>query len=185
MLAYVERTKAPAGNRSAGRRRASPPRRRRRAGWPPSAASIMRAVRGSGPGGAVLAADVLATVVSAVAAPAAQRVATAVGVGNVWRIMAERMTASWTSAPHFYLVREVTVSRLVTWRERAQQADRRADHLHGSAGAAGGGDHGAAPARQRLVEGRRDRAARRHQHRPGRGASTTASSSRSSTAPTR
>jgi pyruvate dehydrogenase E2 component (dihydrolipoamide acetyltransferase) len=35
--------------------------------------------------------------------------------------MAERMTASWTSAPHFYLVREVTVSRLVTWRERASK----------------------------------------------------------------
>jgi pyruvate dehydrogenase E2 component (dihydrolipoamide acetyltransferase) len=33
--------------------------------------------------------------------------------------MAERMTASWTTAPHFYLVREVNVSRLVTWRERA------------------------------------------------------------------
>ena len=33
--------------------------------------------------------------------------------------MAERMTQSWTTAPHFYLVREVNVSRLVTWRERA------------------------------------------------------------------
>jgi pyruvate dehydrogenase E2 component (dihydrolipoamide acetyltransferase) len=42
-------------------------------------------------------------------------------VGNVWRIMAERMTASWTTAPHFYLVREVNVSRLVTWRERASK----------------------------------------------------------------
>jgi pyruvate dehydrogenase E2 component (dihydrolipoamide acetyltransferase) len=41
------------------------------------------------------------------------------GVPTIWRIMAERMTASWTSAPHFYLVREVNVSRLVTWRERA------------------------------------------------------------------
>src|SRR6185436_11618937 len=40
---------------------------------------------------------------------------------NVWRIMAERMTASWTTAPHFYLVREVNVSRLVTWRERASK----------------------------------------------------------------
>jgi pyruvate dehydrogenase E2 component (dihydrolipoamide acetyltransferase) len=37
----------------------------------------------------------------------------------MWRIMAERMTASWTTAPHFYLVREVNVSRLVTWRDRA------------------------------------------------------------------
>jgi pyruvate dehydrogenase E2 component (dihydrolipoamide acetyltransferase) len=39
----------------------------------------------------------------------------------VWRVMAERMTQSWTSAPHFYLVREVNVSRLVTWRERASK----------------------------------------------------------------
>ena len=31
------------------------------------------------------------------------------GVGTVWRIMAERMTASWTTAPHFYLFREVNV----------------------------------------------------------------------------
>ena len=37
------------------------------------------------------------------------------GVGTVWRIMAERMTASWTTAPHFYLVREVNVARLVAW----------------------------------------------------------------------
>jgi pyruvate dehydrogenase E2 component (dihydrolipoyllysine-residue acetyltransferase) len=29
------------------------------------------------------------------------------------------MPASWTSAPHFYLVREVQVARLVAWRERA------------------------------------------------------------------
>jgi pyruvate dehydrogenase E2 component (dihydrolipoamide acetyltransferase) len=31
------------------------------------------------------------------------------------------MTASWTTAPHFYLVREVNVSRLATWRERASK----------------------------------------------------------------
>ncbi|OLD74813.1 MAG: hypothetical protein AUG87_15100 [Candidatus Rokubacteria bacterium 13_1_20CM_4_70_14] len=43
------------------------------------------------------------------------------GVGTVWRIMAERLTASWTTAPHFYLVREVNVSRLVSWRERASK----------------------------------------------------------------
>jgi pyruvate dehydrogenase E2 component (dihydrolipoamide acetyltransferase) len=43
------------------------------------------------------------------------------GVGTVWRIMAERMTASWTTAPHFYLVREVNVSRLVSWLDRARK----------------------------------------------------------------
>jgi pyruvate dehydrogenase E2 component (dihydrolipoamide acetyltransferase) len=35
--------------------------------------------------------------------------------------MAQRMTESWTTAPHFYLVREVTVSRLVSWLDRARK----------------------------------------------------------------
>jgi pyruvate dehydrogenase E2 component (dihydrolipoamide acetyltransferase) len=74
----------------------------------------IQALRGSGPGGAILVADVFA------ATPSPAR-AEAPGVGTVWRIMAERMTASWTTAPHFYLVREVTVSRLVSWREKASK----------------------------------------------------------------
>jgi pyruvate dehydrogenase E2 component (dihydrolipoamide acetyltransferase) len=69
----------------------------------------VRVVRGSGPGGAVLAGDL----------PSERQPAP--GVSNIWRIMAERMTASWTTAPHFYLVREVNVSRLMTWRERASK----------------------------------------------------------------
>jgi pyruvate dehydrogenase E2 component (dihydrolipoamide acetyltransferase) len=91
------------------------------------------ALRGSGPDGAVLVSDVLSasTHVSVVAAaeiatPTAARVETAgrgevQTVGTVWRVMAERMTASWTTAPHFYLVREVNVSRLVSWLERARK----------------------------------------------------------------
>jgi pyruvate dehydrogenase E2 component (dihydrolipoamide acetyltransferase) len=85
------------------------------------------ALRGSGPDGAVLAADVLAAKAPAparaadvVATPSPLRPAAA-GVSNVWRIMAERMTASWTNAPHFYLVREVNVSRLVSWLDRARR----------------------------------------------------------------
>jgi pyruvate dehydrogenase E2 component (dihydrolipoamide acetyltransferase) len=35
--------------------------------------------------------------------------------------MAERTTQSWTSVPHFYLVREVNASRLITWREYIQK----------------------------------------------------------------
>ena len=66
----------------------------------------LKVVRGSGPDGAVLAADL----------PAASRAAD--GVGTVWRVMAERMTQSWTTAPHFYLVREVNASRLMSWRAR-------------------------------------------------------------------
>ncbi len=116
VLAYVESRKASAGNGAAepARIAAASPKARRLAA---ERGVDLRVVRGSGPGGAVLAADV-----PAAAAPAAPRVAAAApGVSNVWRIMAERMTASWTTAPHFYLVREVDVSRLVTWRERASR----------------------------------------------------------------
>jgi pyruvate dehydrogenase E2 component (dihydrolipoyllysine-residue acetyltransferase) len=67
----------------------------------------LKVVRGSGPDGAVLAADVPAAVSR-----------TADSVGTVWRVMAERMTQSWTTAPHFYLVREVNASRLMAWRAR-------------------------------------------------------------------
>ncbi len=38
------------------------------------------------------------------------------GVSTTWRIMAERTTQSWTNVPHFYLTREVNVSRLIAWR---------------------------------------------------------------------
>lgn len=72
-------------------------------------------IQGSGPGGAVLAADV-----SAVLSTVVPEVET-LSVSNVWKVMVKRVTQSWTSAPHFYLQREVDASRLVTWREHAQR----------------------------------------------------------------
>jgi len=104
VLAFVEKQKAGA----VARLTAASPKARRLA---VERGVDLHVVRGSGPDGAVLAADLAA------AAPRAA----APGVGNVWRIMAERMTQSWTTAPHFYLVREVNVSRLATWRERVAQ----------------------------------------------------------------
>ncbi len=80
------------------------------------------AIQGTGPGGAVLVADVLAAKV-----PAAETAIASAGelkesaVSNTWRIMAERTTQSWTSVPHFYLVREVNASRLIAWREQIQK----------------------------------------------------------------
>jgi pyruvate dehydrogenase E2 component (dihydrolipoamide acetyltransferase) len=74
-------------------------------------------LHGSGPGGAVLAIDVPT---GPLTLPSPQR-GEGGGVGTVWRIMAERMTASWTTAPHFYLVREVNVTRLVSWLEKARK----------------------------------------------------------------
>ena len=84
-------------------------------------------IPGSGPGGAVLVADVQASKIEsahlAVAEPVtpitdAQKES---AVSHVWRVMAERTAQSWSSIPHFYLVREVNASRLMSWREQIQK----------------------------------------------------------------
>ena len=117
VLAFVEsRRVAAPGNGAAVRLVAASPKARRLAA---ERGVELGAVRGSGPGGAVLTVDVPVAPVAApplttgpLTLPSPQR---GEGVSTVWRIMAERMTASWTTAPHFYLVREVNVARLVAW----------------------------------------------------------------------
>ena len=119
VVAYVESLKAPAvtGNGAARLSPASPKARRLAA----ERGVDVSAVRGSGPAGAVLVEDVLAAKPAAAGvAPTPRIEAPAPSVGTVWRIMAERMTQSWTTAPHFYLVREVNASRLIAWRDRAK-----------------------------------------------------------------
>ncbi len=87
----------------------------------------LAAMRGSGPGGAILAADVLDAKVQPTSIPAVETAVDAgdvrkeSGVSKIWRIMAERTTQSWTSVPHFYLVRELNASRLISWREQIQK----------------------------------------------------------------
>ena len=77
---------------------------------------------GSGPEGAVLAADVPmeaqpVPVAPAVAEPAPPAIEPETQpVSRMWQIMAERLTSSWTSVPHFYLVREVNADQLIHWR---------------------------------------------------------------------
>jgi pyruvate dehydrogenase E2 component (dihydrolipoamide acetyltransferase) len=65
---------------------------------------------GSGPGGAIVAADVPAARAAVPAPPA---------VGAIWRTMAERTTASWQSVPHSSLERAVDATRLISWRDTA------------------------------------------------------------------
>jgi pyruvate dehydrogenase E2 component (dihydrolipoamide acetyltransferase) len=116
VLAHIARQKAPpAIDGTPVRLAAASPKARRLAA---ERGLDIRALRGSGPGGAVLAADIVEAGLRE--APRAPREEEAPGVGTIWRIMAERMTTSWTSAPHFYLLREVNVGRLVSWRERAR-----------------------------------------------------------------
>jgi pyruvate dehydrogenase E2 component (dihydrolipoyllysine-residue acetyltransferase) len=94
---------------------AAPPARPRRPLASPKARRLAReagvdvgALAGSGPNGAVLAADVPARVAAPRPVPAN---------GSVWRVMAARTTESWQTVPHFYLRREVDASRLRTWRD--------------------------------------------------------------------
>ena len=67
-------------------------------------------LKGSGPDGAVLADDVPreATTVSPTGSLETP--------STVWRVMAERMTASWTTVPHFYLIRDLDAGNLIEWR---------------------------------------------------------------------
>ena len=84
-------------------------------------------IDGSGPAGAVLVADVSATVeaqkaAEAAALPAAVEFAgEALPVSRMWQVMAQRLTQSWTTVPHFYLVREARARELVEWRARVQK----------------------------------------------------------------
>jgi pyruvate dehydrogenase E2 component (dihydrolipoamide acetyltransferase) len=71
-------------------------------------------VRGSGAGGEILASDILAAAESkAVAMPA-----TVHSGSSVSRLMAERTTQSWTTVPHFFVVREVDATALNEARQK-------------------------------------------------------------------
>jgi pyruvate dehydrogenase E2 component (dihydrolipoamide acetyltransferase) len=79
-------------------------------------------VRGSGPGGEILASDIEAASKSQTIEPAQVQSAVAGGktetLTAVGRLMAERTTQSWTTVPHFFLVREVDATALNVEREK-------------------------------------------------------------------
>jgi pyruvate dehydrogenase E2 component (dihydrolipoamide acetyltransferase) len=71
-------------------------------------------VRGSGPGGEILASDIVA----AAASKASLQPATANGVSPIARLMAERTTLSWTTVPHFFVTRDVDAGALNEGRQQ-------------------------------------------------------------------
>ena len=92
----------------------------------------LHSIRGSGPDGAVLAADVLQAVsqapkpvkaaqqespsqVESTPEPAYETWPTS----RMWQTMARRLTESWQTVPHFYLEAEANASQLKSWREQA------------------------------------------------------------------
>ena len=97
----------------------------------------LAALTGSGPEGAVLAADVEQALLTAPAtsAPVVVEAAPAVSappvapvtsggaelpMSRMWKVMAERLTQSWTTVPHFYLVRDADAGQLTAWRAAVQ-----------------------------------------------------------------
>lgn len=79
-------------------------------------------VQGTGPDGAITTDDVLAAVGPAAAPGAAAPAGAAEAISPVARLMAERTTQSWTTAPHFYLTRDVDATALVGVRARLAPA---------------------------------------------------------------
>jgi pyruvate dehydrogenase E2 component (dihydrolipoamide acetyltransferase) len=90
-------------------------------------------IKGTGPGGEIIAEDVLAAGGSQAAAPSAaapaarpaaapaaapQASAELGALSSIGRIMAERTTQSWTTAPHFFVSRDVDCTELVAARKR-------------------------------------------------------------------
>lgn len=79
----------------------------------------LASIRGSGSGGEILASDIEATAKSS-ASPAASSAdrETIEKLTAVGRLMAERTAQSWTTVPHFFLVREVEAGALNDAREK-------------------------------------------------------------------
>jgi pyruvate dehydrogenase E2 component (dihydrolipoamide acetyltransferase) len=113
VLAYIE-----AHAKGNGRTLASPKARR----LAQERGLDLEAIAGSGPGGAILAADVVsAQAPTPIAAAPIEAAPETLGVSRMWRVMVERISHAWTTIPHFYLMREVNAARLISWREDVQK----------------------------------------------------------------
>jgi pyruvate dehydrogenase E2 component (dihydrolipoamide acetyltransferase) len=75
---------------------------------------------GSGPGGEILAADILS---------AAQAAGSAFPVSTIGRLMAERTTQSWTTVPHFFVTRVIDAGALSAAREQMLPDVERSHHV--------------------------------------------------------
>ena len=130
LVREVEATVAAAGDGAAAtearpRRPLASPKARRLAA---EAGVDVGSLAGSGPGGAVVAADIESSRAkpARAAAPtppadvALDRELVPTHVGSVWRAMAEHTTRSWQAVPHFFLRREVDATRLRSWRAVAR-----------------------------------------------------------------
>lgn len=86
-------------------------------------------VTGTGPGGEILAEDILAASGSVHSVGADLQVGPpATGLSSIGRIMAERTTESWTTVPHFFVTRYVDAGPLNEARARIVAGGTKATH---------------------------------------------------------
>ena len=76
----------------------------------------IKQLAGSGPGGEILAEDILKAAEGAGQKPAATSAAEP--LSSIGRIMAERTTQSWTTVPHFFVSRDIDATALNTSRAK-------------------------------------------------------------------
>lgn len=90
----------------------------------------IESLRGSGPGGEILASDVQgAASVASGCAPAEREPERIEIPGTVGRLMAERTTQSWTTVPHFFVSREIEASALNHYRGKLTSEIERAQNI--------------------------------------------------------
>jgi pyruvate dehydrogenase E2 component (dihydrolipoamide acetyltransferase) len=89
----------------------------------------LSAVRGTGSDGEILAEDVMALVASPKPAKDAAEQGTLETMSSIARLMAERTTQSWTTVPHFFVVRELDAGAAVDAREKLGAAVEKAQGL--------------------------------------------------------
>lgn len=88
-------------------------------------------IAGTGPGGVISGEDVerAAGAQKSAAPKPAPAPAGPVALSSIARLMAERTTQSWTTAPHFFLMREIDASGLIAAREKHGKAITHTDLL--------------------------------------------------------
>ena len=74
----------------------------------------LSSIKGSGPGGAILMEDVLAI------QSTAEKEDNDFQTGKGWLLMADRLTESWTSAPHFSIVRNLDATNLAAHKKETK-----------------------------------------------------------------
>jgi pyruvate dehydrogenase E2 component (dihydrolipoamide acetyltransferase) len=79
-------------------------------------------VQGTGPDGAVITYDIQSLLNNSPILQSSEPITNyQLPTSRLWRVMVDRLSQAWATIPHFYLIREVNASRLVTWREKVQR----------------------------------------------------------------